>query len=78
MNFCMLNRYLLLSISLVDIYNSTAIPTPHDTDYTLQSSIIIAALFYIRYTQLLISIISIITLVTNIQGLTTTPTVHDP
>ena len=70
--------YLLLSISVVDIHDPTAIPTAHDTDYTLQSNINIAGLFYIRYTKLLIDIISSITLVINIHGPTTIPTVHDP
>ena len=62
----------------VDIHDPTATPTAHDLDFTLQNDINIAGLFYIRYTQLLIGIISNITSVMNIHGPTTTPTVHDP
>ena len=45
------NRYLLLSISVVDIHDQTATPTFHDHDYTLQCNIIITGLFYIGYTH---------------------------
>ena len=55
------------------------LPHPHyDPNYTLQSNINIAGLFYIRYTQLLFGAISNITSVMNIHGPTTTPTVSDP
>ena len=62
-------------ISKVDIHDSTGIPTLHDANYTLQSNINIAGLLYIRYTQPMIGVISIITLVINIHGRTTTPTI---
>ena len=68
----------MLSISVVDIHDPTATPTLHDPNYTLQSNINIAGLLYIGYTQLLIGVISNITLVMNIHGPTTTPTVCDP
>ena len=73
----MQNRYLLLSISVVGIHDPTATPTVHDPDYTLQSNINIAGLFYVRYTQLLIGVISNITSVMNIHGPATIPTFHD-
>ena len=43
---------------MVDIHDPTATPTLHDPNYTLQSTINIAGLFYIRYIQLLIGITS--------------------
>ena len=36
---------------MVDIHDPTATPTRHDPNYTLQSNINIAGLFYIRYTH---------------------------
>ena len=63
---------------MVDIHDPTATPTLHDPNYTLQSNINVAGLFDIRYTQLLIGVISNITSVMNIYCLTTTPTVFDP
>ena len=72
------NKYLLLLISVVDIYDPTVISLFHDPNFALQNNTNIAGLFYIRYTQLLVGIISNITSVMNIHGPITRPTVHDP
>ena len=53
---------------MVDIHDPTATSTLHDPNYTLQSHINITGLFYIGHTQLLIGVISNITLVMNIHG----------
>ena len=71
----MQNRYLLLSISVVDVHYPIATTTYHDRNYTLQSNINISELFYIRYTQLLIGVISINTSVMIIHS-PTTPHTH--
>ena len=69
---------IIINISLVDIHDPAATPTLHDPNYTLQSNINTAGLLYIRYTELLIGVVSNITSVMSIYGPTTTPTVCDP